>query len=84
MAISLTGDGLKLDYPTSIQTSGGKYPYGCAVVYETLSSISLNGTWAIMTNGGSYSSSSKRAYVGSSISANNSGMNIYVLAVRVA
>ena len=44
MAISLTTDGLRLDYRTTAQTSvSGTYPIG--TVIATGSSLTLPGTW---------------------------------------
>ena len=49
MAISLTTDGLRLDYRTSVQESvSGTYPIGTVIVADTdrYTSLSLPGTWA--------------------------------------
>ena len=46
MAISLTGDGLSLNYLTSAQSSSVNVPVGCVVGFKESSSIlNLNGTW---------------------------------------
>ena len=46
MAISLTTDGLRLDYRTTIQTSAsGKYPIGTVIAVGADSTFTLPGTW---------------------------------------
>ena len=47
MAISLTSDGLNLNYPTSTVSTYEAFPLGCAVVFEgTRYETNSAGTWA--------------------------------------
>ena len=52
MAISLTSDGLSLNYPTSVQNSGLTTPVGCVVIfYGGYEGYPLSGTWAKVGKG---------------------------------
>ena len=71
MAISLTGDGLRLDYRTETQSSvSGTYPIGTVVVSAPAfrESLTLPGTWANYCLEKSGYSANISSYIGSQIS----------------
>ena len=65
MAISLTTDGLNLDYRTSIQTSvSGTYPVGTVIGINYNSTLTLPGTWLFLVKKPGGIGPSTRAYYG--------------------
>ena len=49
MAISLTSDGLNLNYPTSTVSTYESFPRGCAVIFQgTRYETTSAGTWAFL------------------------------------
>ena len=66
MAISLTADGLDLDYRTSIQYSvSGTYPIGTVIGIDHNSTLTLPGTWLfLIKKPGGIGPSTSRAYYG--------------------
>lgn len=65
MAISLTADGLDLDYRTSIQTSvSGTYPIGTVIGIDHNSTLTLPGTWLFLIKKPKIGPSTSRAYYG--------------------
>ena len=81
MAISLTTEGLRVDYRTSLQTSAsGTYPIGTVIAFKAeFVKIDLPGTWSIFqaTTSG-YSESKVGSQLGNG-SSNFSGIAIRVL-----
>ena len=71
MAISLTSDGLRLNYPTSAQNSAGSHPVGCVVVFKPSSVFTLNGTWVTIAMPGGIN-----VGVSTSINATNFGIRV--------
>ena len=65
MDVSLTADGLDLDYRTSIQTSvSGTYPIGTVIGIRPASTLTLPGTWLFLVKKPSGIGPSSRAYYG--------------------
>ena len=70
MAVSLTPDGLNLDYRTDLQTSvSGTYPIGTVIGISSSSTLTLPGTWLFLTKKQTLpGTSNSRAYYGATTS----------------
>ena len=72
MAISLTTDGLRLDYRTTVQTSvSGTYSRGTVIATGSSADLTLPGTWVW-----SYSAAFQQVFIGAKPSRN-------VMAIRI-